>query len=151
MKRSKEFLIKDIAEYSALIQDYTENISFEQFINDSKTCNAVIRCIEVIGEATKNIPDELKVKYTSIPWKNIAGMRDIAIHDYSDLDYEEVWQVAKKDIPDLVNKISDLAKKEGINIKEQKQEISSPDDLVRKNTFTDFLNNKNNNTKKFGR
>jgi uncharacterized protein with HEPN domain len=151
MKRSKEFLIKDIAEYSALIQDYTENISFEEFLKDSKTCNAVIRCIEVIGEATKNIPDELKVKYTSIPWKNIAGMRDIAIHDYSDLDYEEVWQVAKKDISDLVNKISDLAKKEGINIEEQKQEISSSDDLVRKNTFTDFLNNKNNNTKKFGR
>ncbi|MHB1679175.1 MAG: HepT-like ribonuclease domain-containing protein [bacterium] len=122
MKRSKDFLIKDIAEYSALIQDYTENISFEQFINDSKTCNAAIRCIEVIGEAAKNIPDELKAKYTSIPWRDIAGMRDIAIHDYSNIDYSKVWQVAKKDIPELINKISDLAKKEGINIEKQAPE-----------------------------
>jgi uncharacterized protein with HEPN domain len=82
MKRSKDFLIKDILEYSAMIQEYTNDLSFEQFCHDSKTCNAVIRCIEVIGEASKNIPDELKAKYNSIPWRDIAGMRDIAIHDY---------------------------------------------------------------------
>lgn len=57
MKRSKEFLIKDIAEYSELIHNYTKDMSFDRFLEDTKTCNAVIRCVEVIGEAAKNIPD----------------------------------------------------------------------------------------------
>lgn len=119
MKRTKEFLIKDIAEHSELIQNYTKDMTFEQFLDDSKTYNAVLRCIEVIGEAAKNIPDELKTKYSNIPWKNIAGMRDIVIHDYSTIDYEEVWQVAKKDVPELVGNMKTIVINENINIEKQ--------------------------------
>lgn len=101
MKRSVGLYIKDIVEYMERAEEHVEGLSHEQFLNDRKTCDAVIRCIEVMGEAAKNIPDDIRSKYPSIPWRDIAGMRDKIIHGYFIVDFEEVWLAVKEDIPKL--------------------------------------------------
>jgi len=101
MKRSVEIYIKDIIEYMERAEIYIKNFQLDQFLKDNKTCDAVIRCIEVIGEATKNIPEEIRISYPSIPWRDLAGMRDKIIHSYFTVDFETVWLVIKEDIPRL--------------------------------------------------
>jgi len=85
-------------------------MDFDQFQRDNKTCDAVVRCIEVIGEATKNVPDEIRSKYPSIPWRDMAGMRDKIIHGYFTVDFEEVWLVVKEEIPRLKPLIKEVLK-----------------------------------------
>lgn len=116
MKRNTKLYILDMIEYMERAEQYIKNLKYNEFINDIKTSDAVIRCIEVIGEAAKNIPEELKNKYPSIPWRNIAGMRDKIVHGYFSVDFEEVWLTVKEDIPKikpLIKKIlEDLEKSE---------------------------------------
>ena len=83
------------------IEDFTKGMSFKEFIRDRRTINAVIRSLEVMGEAAKKIPLEIRNKYPEIPWKYIAGMRDKLIHEYHGVDLEIVWEVIKKEIPPL--------------------------------------------------
>ncbi|MFQ6071834.1 MAG: DUF86 domain-containing protein [Methanosarcinales archaeon] len=83
------------------IEDFTKDMDFETFIKDRKTVNAVIRSLEVMGEAVKRIPDEIRSRYSEIPWKYIAGMRDKLIHEYDGVDLEIVWEVIKKEAPPL--------------------------------------------------
>jgi uncharacterized protein with HEPN domain len=101
MKRNVELYIKDIIKYMERAEKYVEGLSHEQFLKDPKTCDAVIRCIEVLGEATKNIPENIRNKYSSLPWRDMAGMRDKIIHSYFIVDFEEVWLTVKEDIPKL--------------------------------------------------
>ena len=70
-----------------------------------------MRCLEVIGEATKNIPNSFRKKYPEIPWKKIAGFRDVLIHEYFGVKIDRVWNVIKKDLPDLKKKIIDIRRK----------------------------------------
>lgn len=113
MKRSVKLYIKDILEYMERAEGHIKSLNFEQFLKDDKTCDAVIRCIEVIGEATKNIPDEIKNKYLSVPWRDIAGMRDKIIHGYFVVDFENVWLVVKEEIPRLKPLITKVLKELG--------------------------------------
>ncbi len=83
------------------IQEFTKDMSFEEFSYDRKTIHAVIRCFEIIGEAVKNIPDETKAKYPGIPWREIAGMRDKMIHEYFGINLKIVWQTIAEDLPFL--------------------------------------------------
>jgi uncharacterized protein with HEPN domain len=85
--------------------NFVENISFDEFLKDEKTQYALIRAIEIIGEASKKIADDLKTKYTSVPWSEISGMRDKLIHDYFGVNEEVVWKTAKEDLPMLKTKI----------------------------------------------
>jgi uncharacterized protein with HEPN domain len=79
---------------------------FDDFIKDEILKRAVVRSLEIIGEATKKIPADVKVKWNSIQWKNIAGMRDRLIHDYIGVNYKIVWDVMKNKIPDMNQQIS---------------------------------------------
>ena len=79
-----------------------------QFMADTKTQYSVIRGIEIIGEATKNLPHKLTDKHPDIPWKDIAGMRDKLIHAYFGVNSERVWIVIKRDLPDLKRKIRSI-------------------------------------------
>lgn len=101
MKRSVEIYIKDIIEYMERAENHIKNFQLDQFLKDDKTCDAVIRCIEVIGEAAKNIPEEIRISNPSISWRDLAGMRDKIIHSYFTVDFETVWLVVKEDIPRL--------------------------------------------------
>jgi uncharacterized protein with HEPN domain len=90
------------------IDGFIENISYAEFIEDKKTVNAVIRSLEVIGEAAKRIPDEIRIKYPNIPWKRMTGMRDKLIHEYSGVDLEIVWTVIKEELPQLKPMIKEV-------------------------------------------
>ncbi len=99
MSRKAELFIKDILEYMGRAEEYVEGYNLNNFLVDKKTCDSVLRCLEVIGEATKGVPDVLRNNYPSVPWRDMAGMRDKVIHGYFVVDYEMVWLVVKEDIP----------------------------------------------------
>lgn len=91
-----------------LIEDYTEGITEEKFLSLPQLQDAVIRRIEVIGEAIKNIPIECKNEYPEIPWRAISGMRDILIHEYFSIDLKLTWKVVSLKIPELKKKMLDI-------------------------------------------
>jgi len=80
---------------------FVKDLDYDSFVEDTKTVYAVIRALEIIGEATKNIPATVKSIYPQIPWKEMAGMRDKVIHAYSTVDLKRVWSTVKQDIPVL--------------------------------------------------
>ncbi len=101
--KNREFrdYLNDIIEVIDDIQNFTENISFKDLENDKKTLYAVIRCLEILGEAVKKIPKNVKERYPDIPWKNMAGMKDVLIHDYFGVDVETVWLTVNEKIPHI--------------------------------------------------
>jgi uncharacterized protein with HEPN domain len=101
MKREIGDYIQDILESMGNAIDFIGEMSYEDFIRDTKTVYAVIRAIEVIGEATKNIPEDIRVKYPEIPWKDMSAMRDKVIHTYFGVNPERVWLTVNEDIPRL--------------------------------------------------
>ena len=87
--------------YIEKIELFTNNLSYGEFSTDDKTCEAVVRCIEVIGEASRNIPEDIKTKYPIIAWSEMIGIRNKIAHGYFDINYEIVWATIKIDIPKL--------------------------------------------------
>ena len=101
MKREAGDFIEDIINAMNKALKFVEGMSYEEFAKDDKTVFAVIRAIEIIGEAVKNIPEDIRKKYPEIPWKGMAGMRDKVIHGYFGVDIKVVWDTVKKRIPEL--------------------------------------------------
>jgi len=91
--------VQDIVEALGEVEDFTSGMQFEDFVKDKKTINAVVRSLEVIGEAAKKIPDSLRAEHPGIPWKRMAGMRDKLIHEYFGIDLEIVWEVINNELP----------------------------------------------------
>lgn len=105
MTRSIILYVQDILDAVILIENYTKNtdkISFEQ---DVKTQDAVIHRIEIIGEASKHILDSFREKYSDVPWKALAGIRDILIHAYLDVQMDRIWKISQEEVPLLKKSI----------------------------------------------
>jgi uncharacterized protein with HEPN domain len=109
-KEPKEYL-RHIQDECFYIISVSENLFFEDFVKDETLKRAVVRSLEIIGEATKKIPADAKVKWNTIPWKNMAGMRDRLIHDYIGVNYTIVWDVMKNKIPEMAIQISEILSK----------------------------------------
>ena len=104
-KRTPILLVEDILESCYKINAYTKDISFEDFMEDSKTIDAVIRNFEIIGEAANKLPEEFKNTYNSIDWNRIRGFRNRIVHAYFGIDYEIVWEIKEKFLPQLISKL----------------------------------------------
>ena len=101
MKREYGDYIQDIIDSIDAIEEFVKGLDYDDFEDDKRTVFAVTRAIEIIGEATKNIPVTLRNKYPQIPWKDMAGMRDKLIHEYFGVDVEVLWRTVTLDIPHL--------------------------------------------------
>ena len=104
MKKDKAYL-KDILDAISDIEVFITNIDEAEFYKNKEKKYAVVRALEIIGEATKNLSKELKAKHKEIPWKEIAGMRDKLIHWYFGIKWELVWETVKNKIPELKNQL----------------------------------------------
>jgi uncharacterized protein with HEPN domain len=107
-RRDYRDYLQDILDAVNDIESFVGSMSFEDFKKDRKTLNAVVRSIEIIGEASKNIPDALKAKYKELPWKQMTGMRDKLIHAYFGVDVETLWKAVKENIPPLKKAIQKM-------------------------------------------
>lgn len=110
MKRILGDYVQDILDAINDAKDFTKGMKLQDFIGDKKTIYAVVRSLEVIGEATKKIPNDMRAEYPDIPWKRMAGMRDKLIHDYFGVDLEIVWEAVKNELPPiepLIQKVLD--------------------------------------------
>ncbi|MEM5792978.1 MAG: DUF86 domain-containing protein [Candidatus Aenigmatarchaeota archaeon] len=107
MKRDEIFL-RHILENISLIQQSLLNVKKQDFLKDREKQDANLRRLEIIGEAAKNISNRLKQKYSSVPWKEIAGTRDKLIHNYFGVDLELTWEIIKVDLPKLKKEIEKI-------------------------------------------
>jgi uncharacterized protein with HEPN domain len=108
MKKEYGDYLEDIIDSMSKTEKFTEHLSYDEFIKDDKTIFAIIRALEIIGEAVKNIPETLKAKYPDIPWRDMAGMRDKLIHEYSGVKLDLVWKTVKEIIPSLKQKFQKI-------------------------------------------
>jgi uncharacterized protein with HEPN domain len=102
------------------VEKFVDGFDLNSFSSDDKTIYAVIRALEIIGEATKNISQKFKKEHGEIPWKKLADMRNILIHEYFGVNKKVVWQIIKRDIPDVKNKMQELLKELKIEDKTNK-------------------------------
>ena len=98
-KRTDGDLLSDIREAIHRISTYVIGMSYEAFVADTKTQDAVIRNLEIIGEATKNLSEQLRTEYPDVPWKSMAGVRDRLVHHYFGVNLDIVWQIATMELP----------------------------------------------------
>lgn len=109
-KRSVLLLLQDIQEAIQNIINYTQNMSFEEFLNDSKTRDAVVRNFEIIGEAANKLPKDFINQKKQIDWAGVIGFRNVLVHDYFGIDYEILWKIKSESIPELELEIKSLLK-----------------------------------------
>lgn len=112
MKKDVSIFIEHILESITNIEEFMEDVTKESFLKNKEKQSAVIRQVEIIGEAVKNIPESFRRKYSEVPWKDIAGMRDKLMHQYFGVDLDTVWKTCEEDIPHLKKKM--LAIKESL-------------------------------------
>jgi len=111
-RRDYILFIEDILTCIEKIERYTSNVSFEEFCGNDMAVDAVIRNFEIIGEAVKKIPEEIRMKYADVEWKEAAGFRDVLIHDYFGIDLEAVWDTVRNNIPSFKKQVVKVLKSE---------------------------------------
>ncbi len=109
-KRDVRLYLNDILNAIEAIERFVEGMDFESFREDDKTSSAVIRKFEIIGEATKSLPEGIRKSYPHIPWKEMAGFRDKLIHFYFGVKYELVWNAIKLKLPEVKESIREVLK-----------------------------------------
>jgi len=109
-KRKPDVYLQDILESIQQIEEYLDNVNENEFYRNPEKQDAVLRRLEIMGEAVKHISEEIRDKYDDVPWRRIAGMRDIIIHEYFGITLSMVWVVAKRDLPNLKSRIEKIIK-----------------------------------------
>jgi uncharacterized protein with HEPN domain len=109
-KRADADFLSDSKEAILRINTYVEKLGYDEFLEDTKTQDAVVRNLEIIGEAIKNISEELKKKYPQIRWNDLAGIRDKLIHHYFGVNFDIVWSVVKEELPKILLQLEEILK-----------------------------------------
>lgn len=109
-KRDWKILFEDVIESISKIEEYTANLSYDDFEGNNLITDAVVRNIEIIGEASKNIPAEVQNKFSDIPWKKLRGIRNRIVHDYFDIDRTIIWHVVTNELSPLKKALQDHIK-----------------------------------------
>ena len=107
-KRSSNLLLLDMKEAAEKILKYTKGLSFEEFLTDDKTIDAVVRNFEIIGEASLRIDEDFRLENPQIEWKKLRGFRNRIVHDYFGIDYEIVWSILSEDLEELIFQLEQL-------------------------------------------
>jgi uncharacterized protein with HEPN domain len=110
MPRDSRVYLEDILEATRKIKLYAGKLSKTEFLQDEKTFDAVVRNLEVIGEAVKKLPEDLRAKHPALEWKKMVGLRDILIHEYFGLDAEIVWDIVQNKVPALDREVRTMLK-----------------------------------------
>lgn len=110
--RKSTFFLEDILTAIDKIEKYTKDVSFEEICNNDMAIDAVIRNLEVVGEASRNVPENTKCKYPFVEWKEAIGFRNVLIHDYFGIDLESVWDTIKNNLPSLKENIKKVLEAE---------------------------------------
>ncbi len=106
-KKERDYILflEDIRNAIEKIERYTKNITFEKLCENDMAIDAIVRNLEIIGEASKNVPENIKRKYPFVEWKEAVGFRNVLIHNYFGIDLEAVWDTIMKNLPSLKNNI----------------------------------------------
>lgn len=110
-RKTIQVYLDDIQESIERIESYKENIpDFDSFLDDVIRQDAIFRRLEIIGEATKNLPEEVREKHAEVPWQQVAGMRDVLIHEYSNISLDTVWDVINNHLDPLKEAVKEIEK-----------------------------------------
>jgi uncharacterized protein with HEPN domain len=104
--------LRDMLENALRAIQFVGGMDYNGFKKDNKTVYAVIRAVEIIGEAARNIPEDVRAKYPNIPWRDVAGMRSKLVHQYFGVNMEVVWQTIQEDLPTLISVLQNILKQE---------------------------------------
>lgn len=107
MQREFAYLV-DILNSAKKAVEYLMEKNIEEFLNDTQCQDAVIRRLEIIGEASGRVDELTQTRYSTLPWKEMKSMRNLLIHEYDEVDMEEVWRTVKNDLPDLLIKLEGI-------------------------------------------
>ncbi|HLE61576.1 MAG TPA: DUF86 domain-containing protein [Pyrinomonadaceae bacterium] len=113
MSRDYRLFLEDMQLSCEKISRYVEGLSFAQFVSDEKSYDAVLRNLQVIGDAVKQIPEEVRQKYSAVEWRKIGGFRDFVVHEYFGIDQDILWDVIKNQVPTLLEQIKQIDSSEG--------------------------------------
>ena len=105
-KRPIDLLLNDILESIDKVEQYTRGMSFDAFSNDQKSIDAVVRNLEIIGEAANRLPDDFKERHSNVEWYKVVGLRNRIIHEYFGIDLQIIWQIVHVDLPELRQTLS---------------------------------------------
>ena len=108
VRRNPKLYLQDILISIEAIEEYTRDLTETNFYRNGQVQDAVIRRLEIIGEAVKSLEEEFRQRYPNLPWKNMAGMRDVLIHQYFGVDLRRVWLTIKRDLPAIKREISEI-------------------------------------------
>jgi uncharacterized protein with HEPN domain len=113
VSRDYDLYLDDMRMAAEKVLRYTHGVDLARFVEDDKTFDAVVRNLEIIGEAAKHIPLEVQTRYPGVEWRSIAGLRDIVAHEYFGIDEDILWDIVVNQVPHLLEQVQEILEQEG--------------------------------------